>query len=80
MDAFYALLAPEGLLVATNVDRHAAINQMECFLDWHLQYRDTEKMRALTPGAANPGDVVIKSDPSGANIFIEVRKPGQSGP
>jgi extracellular factor (EF) 3-hydroxypalmitic acid methyl ester biosynthesis protein len=80
MDAFYALLAPEGLLVATNVDRHAAINQMECFLDWHLQYRNTEKMRALTPGAANPGDVVIKSDPSGANIFIEVRKPGQSGP
>ncbi len=77
MDAFYALLAPDGLLVATNVDRHAAINQMECFLDWHLQYRDTRKMRELTPNAANPEDVTIKADPSGANVFIEVRKPGE---
>ncbi len=80
MDAFYAMLAPDGLLVATNVDRHAAINQMECFLDWHLQYRDSEKMRELTPQAACPGDVTIKRDPSGANVFIEVRKLGQAGP
>ena len=80
MDAFYTMLAPDGLLVATNVDRHAAINQMECFLDWHLKYRDTEKMRELTPAAAGPEEVTIKRDPSGANVFIEVRKPGQSGP
>ncbi len=80
MDAFYAMLAPGGLLVATNVDKHAAINQMECFLDWHLKYRDTQKMRDLSPQAAGPEDVVIKRDPSGANVFIEVRKPGRPRP
>ena len=79
MEAFYSMLAPGGLLVATNVDRHAAINQMECFLDWHLQYRDSEKMRELAPTAASPEDVAIKCDPSGANVFIEVRKPDRSG-
>jgi extracellular factor (EF) 3-hydroxypalmitic acid methyl ester biosynthesis protein len=80
MEVFYDLLAPGGLLVATNVDKHAAINQMECFLDWHLQYRDTEKMRELTPTAADPEAATIKRDPSGANVFIEVRKPGRPGP
>jgi extracellular factor (EF) 3-hydroxypalmitic acid methyl ester biosynthesis protein len=80
MEAFYAMLAPGGLLVATNVDKHAAINQMECFLDWHLKYRDTQKMRELTPKAASPEEVIIKRDPSGANVFIEVRKPGRPRP
>jgi extracellular factor (EF) 3-hydroxypalmitic acid methyl ester biosynthesis protein len=80
MDAFYSMLAPGGLLVATNVDKHAAINQMECFLDWHLIYRDSKRMRELTPKLACSDDVSIKRDPSGANVFIEVRKPGRSGP
>ncbi len=77
MEAFYGMLAPGGLLVATNVDRHAAINQMECFLDWHLQYRNSNKMRGLAPKLASLEDVIIKRDPSGANVFIEVRKPCQ---
>ena len=74
------MLAPGGLLVATHVDKHAAINQMECFLDWHLIYRDSKRMRELTPKLACSDDVSIKRDPSGANVFIEVRKPGRSGP
>ena len=74
MNAFYSMLAPDGLLVATNVDRHEAINQMECFLDWHLVYRDTKRMREITPEGANPDDVTIKRDASGANVFIEIRK------
>lgn len=79
MNAFYSMLAPDGLLVATNVDEHGALHQMECFLDWHLVYRDTQRMRQLTPAQANPDEVVIKRDPSGANVFIEVRKPAHSG-
>ena len=75
MEAFYAMLAPDGLLVATNVDKHAAINQMECFLDWHLIYRDSKKMQELTPKLANADDVTVKRDTSGANVFIEIRKP-----
>jgi len=74
MDAFYDMLAPGGMLVATNVDIHPAINQMECFLDWHLMYRNTQTMRELTPKNADRDEVTIRSDDSGVNIFIEVRK------
>jgi len=76
MEIFYAMLAPGGLLVATNVDVHPAINQMECFLDWHLQYRNPEGMRGLVPAAAQAAEVAVKSDATGANVFVEVRKPG----
>jgi len=71
---FYAMLAPDGLLVATNVDVHPAINQMECFLDWHLRYRNPEAMRELVPAAAPAAEVTVKCDPSGANVFLELRK------
>jgi len=76
MAVFYAMLAPGGLLVATNVDTHAATNQMECFLDWHLFYRNPARLRDLAPATASPDEVVVKSDPTGANVFLEVRKPG----
>jgi extracellular factor (EF) 3-hydroxypalmitic acid methyl ester biosynthesis protein len=78
MNAFYSMLAPDGLLVATNVDEHGALHQMQCFLDWHLIYRDTKRMRQLTPAQASPEEAVIKRDPSGSNVFIEVRKPAGS--
>ena len=76
MNAFYGMLAPGGLLVATNVDTHAAINQMECFLDWHLFYRNPARMREIAPRQASPEEAVVKSDPTGANVFLEVRKAG----
>ena len=76
MDVFYAMLAPGGLLIATNVDRHPAQYQMECFLEWHLVHRNEEKMRTLVPRNADFQNASIKRDPTGVNIFIEVRKPG----
>ncbi len=76
MDVFYAMLAPGGLLIVTNVDNHPARNQMECFLDWHLVHRDTAKMRTLVPKKLDIQNVVTKRDPSGVNVFMEVRKPG----
>jgi len=75
MDIFYQILAPGGLLVATNVDDHPAKNQMECFLEWNLIYRDHQKMREVAPQAAREEAVTLKRDPSGVNVFIEVRKP-----
>src|SRR2546422_4392091 len=40
MNIFYDLLAPGGLLVATNVDdSNPSKNWMEYALDWHLVYR-----------------------------------------
>jgi extracellular factor (EF) 3-hydroxypalmitic acid methyl ester biosynthesis protein len=75
MEVFYAMLLPGGLLIATNVDDHPAQNQMECFLEWHLVHRNEEKMGTVVPQKALPQNVCIKRDPTGVNIFIEVRKP-----
>lgn len=74
MDVFYAMLAPGGLLIATNVDNHPAVNQMACFLDWHLVNRNTAKMLTISPHKAALEEVVIKRDPSGVNVFMEIRK------
>jgi len=75
MDLFYTMVAPGGLLVATNVDDHPAKNQMECFLEWHLIHRNNEKMKSVAPAAADAQDVSIKRDATGVNLFLEVRKP-----
>ncbi len=75
IEAFYAMLSPNGLLIVTNVDKHTAINQMECFLDWHLVYRNKEKMQSLVPPKIDPQTVIIKQDATGVNLFMEIRKP-----
>ena len=74
MDAFYAKLAPGGLLIATNVDDHPARHQMECFLEWTLIQRDVPAMRLLAPKKAPAHEIAIKKEPTGVNIFLEVRK------
>jgi extracellular factor (EF) 3-hydroxypalmitic acid methyl ester biosynthesis protein len=75
MEVFYAMLSPGGLLIATNVDDHPAKNQTEFFLDWHLIHRNTDKIRLLAPKKATPDNISIKRDPSGVNVFMEIRKP-----
>lgn len=76
MKIFYDMLAPGGLLVATNVDEsNPARNWMEYSVDWNLVYRNYKKMAALVPSAAPPDAYSIKAEASGVNIFIEVRKP-----
>jgi len=74
MDAFYDMVAPGGLLVATNVDVHPSVNEMEYFLEWHLIHRNTEQMSTLKPEKADPDNVKLIRDATGVNIFIEVRK------
>ncbi len=76
MDVFYDLLAPGGLLVATNVDAANPIrNGMEYILDWHLVYRNAAQLQALAPEAAPPGSFEVRSERTGVNVFVEVRKP-----
>ena len=79
MDAFYAKLAPGGLLIATNVDDHPARYQMECFLEWNLIQRDLAAMRGVAPQMALPQELSIKKETTGVNIFLEVRKPDVDG-
>jgi extracellular factor (EF) 3-hydroxypalmitic acid methyl ester biosynthesis protein len=76
MDIFYEMLAPGGLLIATNVHpsnpwRH----WMEYLAEWHLIYRDEEQFMKIAPDKAPPENIKIKADSTGVNIFIEVRKP-----
>ena len=76
MNFFYEVLAPGGLLVATNVDASNPIrNMMEYVLEWHLVYRNSEQLKQLNPDDAPTGSFSVKSDSTGVNIYIEVRKP-----
>ncbi len=75
VDVFWRMVAPGGLLMVTNVDHHPSKGQMECFLDWNLIYRDSAAMRILAPDGIPANEVVLRRDPTGVNIFMELRKP-----
>jgi len=78
LEVFYDLVAPGGLLIATNVDlSNPSRNWMEYVLEWHLVYRDKEQFAKIAPDKALPGSVEVKADKTGVNIFLEVRKPAQ---
>lgn len=75
MNYFYEILAPGGLLVATNVDSANPIrNIMEYIFEWHLVYRNKDELAALAPDGAKPDESRVIADTTGSNIFIEVRK------
>jgi extracellular factor (EF) 3-hydroxypalmitic acid methyl ester biosynthesis protein len=76
MNIFYDLLAPGGLLIATNVDASKPFrHSMEFLLEWHLICRNEQQLAALNPDKAPPGSFSVTHEPTGVNIFIEVRKP-----
>jgi extracellular factor (EF) 3-hydroxypalmitic acid methyl ester biosynthesis protein len=77
MNIFHDWTEPGGLVVATNVDDSRPFRHMlEFVLDWHLIYRNESKAAALLPEAAAPETLTIRKDPTGVNLFVEVRKPG----
>ncbi len=73
-DILYDMLAPEGLLIVTNVDMHPATNEMECFLEWHLAHRNTEQLLALAPRKAARESVSVAREATGVNVLMEIRK------
>jgi extracellular factor (EF) 3-hydroxypalmitic acid methyl ester biosynthesis protein len=63
--------------VVTNVDLSNPIRfGMECFLEWHLVYRQEASMRELTPEKTPASQCRVLSDTTGVNLFLEIRKPG----
>lgn len=76
MDYLYSLVAPGGLLVSTNVDPSNPLRHgMEYLLEWHLIYRDQRLLRSLHPSRAREDLITTKSDATGVNIYLEVRRP-----
>ena len=79
MNVMYRSLAPGGLLLVTNVHpcnpmRHG----MDYLLDWNLVYRDARQAQVLRPSEAQPESLSVKSDFTGVNLFVEVRKPAHA--
>ncbi len=75
MGHFYEVLAPGGLLIATNVDiSNPNRGLMEFISEWHLVYRNSQQLKSLIPDGVRPEDVQLRADATGVNIFIEVRK------
>lgn len=76
LEIFYDLVAPGGLLIATNVhSRNPSRQWMESVMDWHLVYRNDEEFLGLVPSQAPEGAACLQADPTGVNIFLEVRRP-----
>jgi extracellular factor (EF) 3-hydroxypalmitic acid methyl ester biosynthesis protein len=76
MNIFYDLLAPGGLLIATNVDASKPFrHSMEFILEWHLICRNGDQFAALNPDKAPPGHFQVMHEHTGVNVFLEVRKP-----
>ncbi|HLP76212.1 MAG TPA: class I SAM-dependent methyltransferase [Candidatus Paceibacterota bacterium] len=80
MDVFYEMLAPNGLLLATNVADDMNSSRpfrysMEYMLDWNLIYRSGKDFAALAPEKASPDHVSVVAENAGVNVFLEVRKP-----
>jgi extracellular factor (EF) 3-hydroxypalmitic acid methyl ester biosynthesis protein len=72
----YDLLAPGGLMVVGNFATCTpGQNLMEHLMEWFLIYRDDRQLAGLAPEQATREDCVVRSEPSGANFFLEIRKP-----
>ena len=75
-DYLYDQVAPGGILVVGNFSPCTPVrNFIEHFLEWFLIYRDGSELAALAPSQAAPDDCKVVSESTGANIFLEVRKP-----
>ena len=79
MEVFYQMLAPDGLLLATNASD--ALNasrpfrySMEYILDWYLIYRNARQFVQVLPDGLPEDSTGVFADATGANLFLEVRK------
>jgi extracellular factor (EF) 3-hydroxypalmitic acid methyl ester biosynthesis protein len=48
---------------------------MEYLLDWYLIYRDKAQFTTLAPDQADTDTVAVIAEDTGANLFLEIRKP-----
>jgi len=76
LNMFYGMLAPGGLLLATNVDPSNPIrNIMGYIFEWCLIERTGPQMSTMIPDGATMDDCKVTAESTGCNVFLEVRKP-----
>ena len=72
----YEWVAPEGLLVTTNVDEcNPRRVTMDYLMEWHLIYRNGKEMSSFKPDKASEEDCRVRSDETGVNIYFQAAKP-----
>jgi extracellular factor (EF) 3-hydroxypalmitic acid methyl ester biosynthesis protein len=75
ISVLYDWLGPGGLLLCTNVAPQNPFKHcMETFLDWHLAYRGGPAMKRFLENAPETRSSSVKSDLTGVNILLEMRK------
>jgi extracellular factor (EF) 3-hydroxypalmitic acid methyl ester biosynthesis protein len=75
-EILYDWVAPGGLLLVTNVEpSNPRRKGMEHLLDWHLIYRTGAQFSLLRPRQSAPDWVAVRTDVTGVNLFLEIRKP-----
>jgi extracellular factor (EF) 3-hydroxypalmitic acid methyl ester biosynthesis protein len=73
MDIFYNQLAPGGTLLVTAVDDFKPFRHMlEFVLDWHLIYRNGQKVMKLLPEKIHADEARLVKDSTGVNVFLEL--------
>jgi extracellular factor (EF) 3-hydroxypalmitic acid methyl ester biosynthesis protein len=76
LQIFHQWLEPGGAILVTNVnDTKPFRHMLEFVLDWHLVYRDERRCAALLPDHIPPAACRVATDPTGVNVFVELRKP-----
>jgi extracellular factor (EF) 3-hydroxypalmitic acid methyl ester biosynthesis protein len=74
IEILYDLVAPGGLLIATNVAAHNPVrNMMEYVGAWNLIHRDAPQLVSLRP--SSEGEFRVTSEQTSMNLFLELRKP-----
>jgi extracellular factor (EF) 3-hydroxypalmitic acid methyl ester biosynthesis protein len=75
VEVFYRLLRPGGLLVVTNVSTaNPSKGVMEYILEWNLIYRDKGHMMDMIPEAVSPKNCTLRTEETGVNYILEIRK------
>jgi extracellular factor (EF) 3-hydroxypalmitic acid methyl ester biosynthesis protein len=76
LETIYGWLAPGGVVIVTNVGGSPHFqHSLDFFLDWQLIYRGRQQLEVLVPELSSRGEISICSDPTGLNVFVEIRKP-----
>jgi len=77
LDVCFQDLVAGGLLIATNVDvSNPSRKMMEHLAEWHLVHRTRSEFLEIAPKSPVVAQVEVTADPTGANLFLQVRKKG----